>query len=83
LRRDPVVTFLTNWGYWGNELGRTSPAGVSMLVYRLFSHDGFGNFSLLQEFEAQDDEAAAKFVGRWPVRPLELWQSARKVKRLV
>ena len=54
-----------------------------MLVYRLFSHDGFGNFSLLQEFEAQNDEAAAKFVGRWPVRPLELWQSARKVKRLV
>jgi len=52
-----------------------------MFLYRLFSHDGLGNFTLVQEFGAQNDEAAAKFVGRWTVRPLELWQSARKVKR--
>ncbi len=51
-----------------------------MLLYRLFSHDGLGNFTLVQEFNAQNDEVAASFVGRWPVRPLELWQSGRKVK---
>ena len=52
-----------------------------MLLYRLFSHDGQGNFSLIQEFDAQNDDDAARFVGRWRVRPLELWQSARKVNR--
>lgn len=53
-----------------------------MLLYRLFSHDGQGNFDLVQQFDALDDEAAGRFVGRWPnVRPLELWQSARKVRR--
>lgn len=51
-----------------------------MFPYRLFSHDGRGNFSLLQEFDARDDETAERFVDRWPSRPLELWQSARKVK---
>lgn len=51
-----------------------------MFPYRLFSHDGLGNFTLLQEFDAQNDEAAAMFVIHWPVRPLELWQSSRKVK---
>jgi hypothetical protein len=56
------------------------PAGAFMFPYRLFSHDGFGNFSLIQEFAAPNDEAAALIVGRWPVRPLELWQSTRKVK---
>ena len=50
-----------------------------MLLYRLFSHDGQGNFSLLQEFDAQSDADAERFVGRWRARPLELWQSARKV----
>ena len=58
----------------------TMPAGGPMFPYRLFSHDGSGNFSLIQEFAAPDDEAAALFVGRWRVRPLELWQSTRKVK---
>jgi hypothetical protein len=51
-----------------------------MFPYRFFSHDGSGNFSLIQEFAAPNDEAAALFVGRWRVRPLELWQSTRKVK---
>lgn len=51
------------------------------MVYRLFSHDGLGNFSLVQEFDAQNDDAAASFTTRWRVRPLELWQSARMVKR--
>jgi hypothetical protein len=51
-----------------------------MFLYRLFSHDGSGNFSLIQEFSAPDDEAAGILVGRWLVRPLELWQSTRKVK---
>ena len=36
-----------------------------MFIYRLFSHDGLGNFSLLQEFKAQNDEAATGLVGRW------------------
>jgi len=52
-----------------------------MLLYRLFSHDGLGNFSLLQEFKALNDEAAHKVVGGWSARPLELWQSSRKVDR--
>lgn len=52
-----------------------------MLSYRVFSHDGLGNFSLLHEFEAQDDEAAAKVVRRWSARPLELWRSSRRVNR--
>jgi hypothetical protein len=51
-----------------------------MFMYRLFSHDGSGNFSLIREFAAPNDEAAAQQVGRWEVRPLELWQSTRKVK---
>jgi hypothetical protein len=52
-----------------------------MFAYRLFSHDGSGNFSLIQEFAAPNDEAAALFIGRWHVRRLELWQATRKVKR--
>ena len=52
-----------------------------MHQYRLFSHDGLGNFSLLQEFRAHDDEAATKLVGRWGSRSLELWQSTRVVNR--
>lgn len=52
-----------------------------MLSYRVFSHDGLGNFSLLHEFEAQDDEAATKVVRRWSVRPLELWRPSRIVNR--
>jgi hypothetical protein len=52
-----------------------------MLLYRLFSHDGLGNFSLLHEFRAQNDEAASSTIGRWPARPLELWQSSRRVNR--
>ena len=52
-----------------------------MFFYRLFLHDGLGNFSLLQEFNANDDEAAAVLVNRWNCRPLELWQSSRRVKR--
>jgi hypothetical protein len=51
-----------------------------MFPYRLFSHDGAGNFSLIEEFAASNDEAAAVIVARWHVRPLELWQSTRKVK---
>jgi hypothetical protein len=47
--------------------------------YRLFSHDGLGNFSLIQEFVAPNDEAATLLVGRWRACPLELWQSTRKV----
>ena len=27
-----------------------------MFLYRLFSHDGLGNFSLLHEFKAQNDD---------------------------
>jgi hypothetical protein len=51
-----------------------------MFQYRLFSHDGSGNFSLIQEFGAPNDEAAGQIVGRWHLRPLELWQSTRKVR---
>ena len=51
-----------------------------MFPYRLFSHDGFGNFSLVQEFLASNDEAAALRIGRPQVPPLELWQATRKVK---
>jgi hypothetical protein len=51
-----------------------------LLQYRLFSHDGHGNFSLIQEFTAPNDIDAAELIGRWRVRPLELWQSSRKVK---
>jgi hypothetical protein len=54
-----------------------------MLLYRLFSHDGLGNFSLLQEFKAQNDEDAARSVGRWNARPMELWQSSRIVNRWI
>jgi hypothetical protein len=53
-----------------------------MFQYRLFSHDGLGNFSLLHEFKAQNDEAAARLMGRWGrwgPGPFELWQSSRKV----
>ena len=52
-----------------------------MFQYQLFSHDGLGNFSLIQEFSAANDDAAARIVGPWLVRPLELWQCTRKVKR--
>ena len=48
-----------------------------MLLYRLFSHDGLGNFSLLQEFKAQNDEDAAPSVRRWNSPPMALWQSSR------
>jgi hypothetical protein len=51
-----------------------------MFEYQLFSHDGLGNFSLIQEFGAPNDDAAARIVSRWVVRPLELWQATRKVK---
>ena len=51
-----------------------------MFPYRLFSHDGLGNFSLIDEFEAENDAAAATFADRLLIRPLELWQSTRKVK---
>ena len=54
-----------------------------MFLYRLFSHDGLGNFSLLHEFKAQNDAAAATLVSRWNARPLELWQSSRIVNRWV
>jgi hypothetical protein len=50
-----------------------------MFQYRLFSHDGLGNFSLLHEFKAQNDEAAARLMGRWGPGPFELWQSSRTV----
>lgn len=52
-----------------------------MFPYRIFVHDGVGNFSLLHEFQAPDDEAAVKLVSRWNARPLELWQSSRRVSR--
>jgi hypothetical protein len=52
-----------------------------MFRYRLFSHDGLGNFNLLDEFNAQNDEAATRSVDRWHARPLELWQSSRRVNR--
>ena len=51
-----------------------------MFLYRLFSHDGVGNFSLIHEFDAENDEAAATSVDRFIVRPLELWQATRKVR---
>jgi hypothetical protein len=50
-----------------------------MFLYRFFAHDGLGNFSLLHEFKACNDEAAAKLVVRWTQRPLELWQCSRRV----
>ena len=56
------------------------PAGTSVYPYRLFSHDGSGNFSLILEFVAPNDEAAALLVDRWRIGPLELWLSTRKVK---
>ena len=51
-----------------------------MFSYRLFSHDGLGNFSLVGEFDAPNDDAAAVVVGRSRLRPLELWQATRKVR---
>ena len=51
-----------------------------MFPYRLFSHDGLGNFSLIDEFVAPNDEAATLVVGRSRACQLELWQSTRKVK---
>jgi hypothetical protein len=50
-----------------------------MFLYRFFSHDGLGNFSLLHEFKARNDADAATLMGRWGNRPSELWQSSRKV----
>jgi hypothetical protein len=55
--------------------------GSFMFFYRLFSHDNLGNFSLLHEFKAHDDEAAAVLANRWDSRPVELWQSSRRVRR--
>jgi hypothetical protein len=55
--------------------------GGNMFPYRIFSHDGAGNFNLLYEFHALNDEAAAKLLSRWDARPLELWQSSRRVSR--
>jgi len=52
-----------------------------MFLYRLFAHDGLGNFSLLHEFRARNDDDAARSVGRWSARPLELWQSSRRVSQ--
>lgn len=53
-----------------------------MLQYSLLLHDGEGNFHLIQDFRANGDEAAAKVAARFPhLRPLELWQSTRKVRR--
>ena len=52
-----------------------------MFPYRIFSHDGVGNFNLLYEFHASNDEAAVKLLTRWDARPLELWQSSRRVSR--
>jgi hypothetical protein len=52
-----------------------------MFLYRLFSHDGLGNFSLLQEFKAQNDEVAERMIRDAVPRPLELWQSSRRVTR--
>jgi hypothetical protein len=52
-----------------------------MFIYRLFSHDGLGNFTLLREFKAQNDQAAEASVSRWAARPLELWQGFRTVNR--
>jgi len=58
-----------------------SPSKESeLLQYRLFSHDGYGNFSLIQEFIAPNDIEAAEVISRWRLRPLELWQLSRKVK---
>lgn len=54
-----------------------------MFLYRLFSHDGSGNFSLLREFKALDDETAMRSVGSLDARPLELWQLSRKIRRSV
>jgi hypothetical protein len=51
-----------------------------MFPYRLFVHDGSGNFSLIQEFNAPNDEAATLIVDRSRLRPLELWQASRKVR---
>ena len=56
-----------------------SPQGGYMILYRLFSHDGLGNFSLLHEFKAKDDAAAARLVVHWRPRSMELWQSSRRV----
>ena len=51
-----------------------------MFAYRLFKHEGVGNFSLLEEFAAANDVAAAHMAQRWSDRPLELWQSTRQVQ---
>jgi hypothetical protein len=52
-----------------------------MFLYHLFSHDGIGNFSLLREFKAQNDDAAQRSVDQSQQGPLELWQASRRVKR--
>ena len=51
-----------------------------MFPYRVFCHDGCGNFSLVTEFNAVNDAAAATIVEQTRLRPLELWQSTRKVR---
>ena len=52
-----------------------------MFPYHLFSHDGIGNFSLLREFKAQNDDAAQRSVDQSQHGPLELRQASRRVKR--
>lgn len=53
-----------------------------MFQYRLLSHDGEGNFRLIEEFRADREEEAERVAARWAhVRQLELWRSGRKVKR--
>lgn len=51
-----------------------------MFHYRLFCHDGGGNFRLVSEFSALNDDAAATIAEQSRVRPLELWQASRKVR---
>ena len=52
-----------------------------MFRYHLFSHDGIGNFDLLREFRALNDDAARRLVDQSQHGSLELWQASRRVKR--
>ena len=61
---------------------RSAPEGdAHMFQYHLFSHDGVGNFSLLREFRALNDDAAQRLVDQSQHGPLELWQASRRAKR--